>query len=188
MRKAVFLIFLTLFLFNAQGSFANTPLLTATGSSGIASADKPVNYQLPYPGILPDNPLYFFKVLRDKIVGFFISDPLKKTDFDLLQADKRLNAAVYLFKEGETKYSLAESTISKGENYFQDALNKVSRAKKQGEDTKDILARLYLSSIEHQQVIGNLERKTNGNVKERLLTDMRRAQDFQKKVKLLMPK
>jgi hypothetical protein len=37
-------------------------------------------------------------------------------------ADVRLNAAQYLFAKGEEKYSLAETTISKGENYFYNSL------------------------------------------------------------------
>ncbi|HSW97310.1 MAG TPA: hypothetical protein VLF89_05800, partial [Candidatus Saccharimonadales bacterium] len=41
----------------------------------ITMENKQIQYDLPYPGLLPDNPLYSLKVLRDKIVEFFISDP-----------------------------------------------------------------------------------------------------------------
>ena len=40
-----------------------------------------VNYQLPYPGrILPDHPLYFLKMIRDRIWLFFTTNSLKKAE------------------------------------------------------------------------------------------------------------
>ena len=44
----------------------------ATESSIIIS--QRVNYELPYPGMLPDNPFYFLKVLRDGIVKLLINE------------------------------------------------------------------------------------------------------------------
>ena len=99
------------YLLAPVSSYAQTPVASPSPSPII-------DYPLPYPGILPDNPLYLMKALRDRVVSIVISDPLKKAQFDLLMADVRLNAAQYLFAKGEEKYSLAETTISKGENYF----------------------------------------------------------------------
>ena len=55
-----------------------------------------VDYQLPYPGMLPDNPLYFLKVFRDNLTSFFINKPLDKAHFDLLQSDKDVEASYLL--------------------------------------------------------------------------------------------
>ncbi|MBF8250036.1 MAG: LPXTG-motif cell wall anchor protein, partial [Candidatus Levybacteria bacterium] len=85
-----FLIFLSSFSI----SFAKSDL--AAAQTATPSSNQEVNYELPYPGLLPDSPLYFLRVTRDKLVSFLISDPLKKAEFDLLQADKRLNAGIYL--------------------------------------------------------------------------------------------
>ena len=101
--------------------------LSASSSSQQASE---INYELPYPGLLPDSSLYIFRVIRDRIVGFLISDPLKKSEFDLLQSDKRLNAGIILLNKGKTSLSL--ETISKAGNYFDEALGEVEKAKMQG--------------------------------------------------------
>lgn len=137
-----------------------------------------VDYQLPYPGILPDSPLYFIKAARDRIVKFLISDPLKKGEYNLLQADKRLNSGVYLFKKGKSKYELTQSTISKGENYFGQALEKAREAKRQGKDAADLLRRLKESSRKHQEVLRTL----------RLSSELQRALAFEKEVDILLRK
>jgi hypothetical protein len=31
----------------------------------------PISYDLPYPGMLPDSPVYFVKVARDRVMRFF---------------------------------------------------------------------------------------------------------------------
>src|SRR3989338_6920091 len=107
--KRLILIFAALYLVLSSVAFAQVGSPNPTGTS---------DYQLPYPGILPDNPLYNLKTLRDKVWSFLISNPSKKAEFDLLQADKRLSVAIALFDL--KKYDLAEATISKGENYFED--------------------------------------------------------------------
>jgi len=160
----------------------------ATGSSAVQEKEKRVEYQLPYPGLLPDSPLYFAKVIRDRIIDFLISDSLKKADFYLLQADKRLNAGVYLFKIGKEKYSLAESTISKGENYFEKALAKAKDAGKQGMDIDDIASRLLTSSKKHQEVIKMLEKNADSKTKQSLRSLLKRVNDFEKQAKSLIPK
>ena len=160
MRKIILiLLFILLFFslsFNLSFAQENLSIKEATMSSASQEVNKSADYQLPYPGILPDNPLYFLKAIRDRIVGLLISDPLKKAEFDLLQADKRLNTGIYLFKMGKSKQALALSTISKGENYFEEAIAKVREGKRQNLETNDILRRLSDSSYKHQEVLKSL--------------------------------
>ncbi len=180
MRKSLLLLLLISLIFlGTPKSYAQD---NATPSSVIN-----VDYPLPYPGILPDNPLYFMKALRDKAVSFFISDPLKKAEFDLLMADVRLNAAQYLFAKGENKYSLAETTISKGENYFYDSLVKISDAKKQGMPVDDFVSKLIIAAQKHQQVVLELTSKTSGSVKDRLIEDEKRIQAFENRSMQIKP-
>ena len=84
------------------------PLHVQAANSALSSVPHAsVDYELPYPGLLPDNPLYPIKVFRDKVVSFFITDAQKQATFDLLQADKRVAAGEYLLQEkDESKDSL----------------------------------------------------------------------------------
>lgn len=149
---------------------------------------KAVDYQLPYPGLLPDSPLYFLKAARDRIVDFLISDPLKKADFYLLQADKRLNSGVYFFKIGKSKYNLAESAISKGENYFGKAIAKAREAKGQGMDIADISRRLLDASKKHQEVLMDLEKNADSKIKGSLKSLLKRVDGFEKEAASLTQK
>lgn len=140
-----------------------------------------VNYQLPYPGILPDNPLYFLKMIRDKIVGLLISDPLKKAEFDLLQSEKRTNAGFYLSKKGE--FALSESTVSKGENYFDLAISSVRQAEKQGENVKNIVHTMTVSSLKQQEVIHSIEVELSKKQQTQFLKEEQRMINFRNVVK-----
>ena len=174
MKKILVLIILSItFFINFQSVYAQEV------ANPTISPSPTIDYPLPYPGILPDNPLYFMKALRDKVVSFFISDPLKKAEFDLLMADSRLNAAQYLFAKGEGKYSLAETTISKGENYFYNSLIMISEAKQQGMQVNDFVSKLIIAAQKHQQGIKEFEGKSPSAIKDRLAGDERRAKNFE---------
>ena len=73
MKKFIF-IFILLFLVPvnsvsyAQGALADSPIPV-----------QRVDYELPYPGLLPDSPLYFLKISRDRLIEFMIGDPIKKS-------------------------------------------------------------------------------------------------------------
>lgn len=149
-----------------------------------------VDYELPYPGLLPDSPLYILKVARDKIVSFLISDPLKKAEFDLLQADKRLNAGIYLFNsaQNDKKIQLAVSTISKGENYFEESLGKAKEARLEGMEINEITRKLINSAKKHQEELDALEKKSAQNFKESFGRERKRAGVFEKEARELISK
>lgn len=136
-----------------------------------------VDYDLPYPGILPDSPLYNLKTFRDKVVSLFISDPTKKAEFDLLTADKRLGAAIILYEKG--KKELAETTISKGENYFEDAIENLKLSRTQGRPIDvGLMTNMELSSKKHKEALTQMAGRTSGGLKERFLKDLERAEKF----------
>src|SRR3989338_5173622 len=182
---SIFLSFSLMMVLIPQTYFAQTETpsisMQVTPTPSIALT---VEYQLPYPGLLPDNAFYYLKTLRDKIVGFLISDPIKKAEFDLLAADKRLNAASFLFEKG--KYDLALSTISKGENYFEEAIEKTSVAKKEGRETTNILIKLSASVKKHKEVLTSLGKKAPGNSKAGIISSMKRLDGFENQVNLLI--
>ena len=178
MKKICLLAFsLLIFLLSFNISFAQ---------ENLATPESSVKYQLPYPGLLPDNPLYILRVIRDRIVSFLISDPRRKSEFDLLQADKRLNAGIFLFDKGSV--SLSVSTISKAENYFQEAIQNAEEAKREGIDVTEVANNLINSARKHQEVLSNLKDKSPEDSQANFMTQYKRVADFQKEVASLKSK
>ena len=171
-------------------TFAQSTSLTPGASelqmpSASKTADNTaVTYDLPYPGILPDNPLYFLKVVRDNLLGFLISDPLKKANYDLLQANKRLVSARGLIDEG--KSDLAITTLSKSGNYFDQAIAKATQAKNQGIDANSTLSSLVTAAKKHQQVVREMEQKVKGDTKITLRLLEERAHDFEQRASIIL--
>lgn len=89
-----------------------------------------VDYTLPYPGVLPDHPLYFMKRVRDAILEVLIMEPVRKSEFYILQGDKRLQMGIMLVEQ--KKFSLAETTVSKAEKYMEKAVKGLTTYKTGG--------------------------------------------------------
>lgn len=134
--------------------------------TAIPTADTAaVDYSLPYPGILPDHPLYFLKVLRDRILDKLIRDPQRKVEYYLLMADKRLNMGIYL--ENKEKPQLAETTVSKGEKYFAKGTALLERLISEGKisSTSELLGEYRKAARKHEQVIISLKKDAPENIK-----------------------
>lgn len=172
MKKLFWIALLTtVFVFQTSFVFSQEE---ATTSATVSPTPTPVPYVLPYPGLLPDHPLWFVKAARDRIIAFLISDPLKKSEFAIKQADKRLAGGEVLFKK--SKPDLAISTISKGENYLEEGARNLSEAKKTGKDIKDLLNTLMRSSRKHQEVLMEIERTISQDKKESLSKERMRVE------------
>lgn len=171
MRKS-FLIALIIFLFLTNSkSFAEDLM---------ASSSAKVVYQLPYPGVLPDNPLYRLKALRDRIIEILVADPLKKGELNLLQADKRLAAGIALLAGG--KEELALSTISKGENYFEKAITDASTAKSKGQETGTMVRKLGLAAEKHEEELIAIKAKIREDMQGRVQKELDRIERFKKQI------
>lgn len=173
----------TLLLFLLLSLFFSLAALKTFAQTASSSAPMHVEYDLPYPGLLPDNPLYYLKAIRDNILKFIISDPLKKSEFDLLQADKRLVSAQALFSKGKKELSI--TTLSKSGNYFDDAISNVQKAKKQGEEVRQLINKLLISSQKHQEVIAQMEENQKGDNLLNLKYLEDRAHDFEERVLII---
>lgn len=174
MKKLLFLTICILFLSFPQISFSQ---------NATPSALKHVEYDLPYPGILPDSPLYFLKALRDNILFVFITDPLKKSEYNLLMADKRLASSKSLIDN--KKYDLAITTLSKSGNYFDKAVQLAAEIKRQGKNADNILDKLLISSQKHQEIIFQMSQKTTGDTRYNLEILQLRSKTFQETVELV---
>jgi|SRR3989338_11221392 len=180
MKKILILFFILPFGFSVLPVFAAEATQAGETRESTKSASAQIIYELPYPGLLSDSPIYFIKALRDKVTELLISDPVKKAEFYLLTADKRLNEGVMLFDKGLSKYSLLESTISKGENYFEKGIGQLQLAQKQNIPIASLIQKYHLSSRKHQEVIKDLSGKSSGGDKAGLIQSQKRAEKFEK--------
>lgn len=165
----IVLAILLFLLTTTQSTYGQTIVpATVSGQPIISTQSAQKNdYLLPYEGLLPDNPLYVLKALRDRIIDLLIGDSLKKAEFTLLQADKRLSSAIALVAKGKTE--LAESTASKGQNYLTRTISYIEKAEKEGKDVKALTKKLTLSMDKHKEVLTDLAGKTDGELRERFL-------------------
>lgn len=125
-----------------------------------------VEYSLAWPGILPDNRLFYkLKVLRNKIIYKMIINPVKKVEFDLLMADKTIYASKLLFDKGEI--NLAKETVLKGENYYSILVQDYNRALlKGGRIPFSLDSKITLAVVKHQEVFKEMEDKVKEKDKE----------------------
>ncbi len=149
MKKRLFLIIsLLIALATSHPSFA----LTSSPSAEIKVESK---YILAYPGILPDNPLYKLKVLRDKLIPIFISNPQKKIEFYLLQTNKGIAATAALVTKGNVK--LAKETALKAEHNYTLLTYEVKKNK--WKIDSNYYATLEEAALKHQEVLNGIIEK-----------------------------
>lgn len=150
----------------------------------LSATPTPVPYLLPYPGILPGNPLYFLKDIRDAIVGFLISNPVKKAEFDLLQADKHMQATVFLVDQ-KKESTLVFTTLKISEAHFAKAIMSAQDAKKQGISVKDTATQLALANLKYQEIVGELSKSAKGKEKAQFMRELENIKQLGQRVKLL---
>ncbi len=149
---------------SAQEVAVNQNEITPTQAANVSVTPSPImqlnaKYQLAYPGLLPDSPLYILKVLRDKIMAMLISSPSKKVDFYLLQADKGIAMVPLLVQKNEA--SLAKTTALKAENnYTLITFVYKSNSTKPDEAT---YKKLLSAANRHQEVLAGLLSKVSAD-------------------------
>ena len=129
----------------------------------VAEAEKAVDYYLPYPGILPDHPFYWLKMIRDRVQLWLTNQPLAKAEKLLMYADKRLGAGWALI-EGNKK-ELGVTTLTKGEKYLERVRAEAGKLGEGGDETR-FKERLEKATKKHGQVLELLLEKTDGGQKE----------------------
>jgi len=132
----------------------------ATPSSATETEEGKIDYYLPYPGVLPDHPLYFLKMIRDRIELFFTTQPLKRAEKLLHYADKRIGAAQALV-EGN-KVRLGMTTATKAEKYLERAINQEEKASGEGIETRSFLEKLAKACLKHEEILLKMKEKTRG--------------------------
>lgn len=145
---------------------AQTPLPEGQveDSQVLAATKEKVEYYLPYPGILPDHFLYPVKMIRDKILLFLTTEPLKRAERLLHYADKRIEAARILVEGG--KQELGVTTATKAEKYLEQAINQERIANEKGKDTNTFLERLSKATLKHEEILLEIGEKISGSEKQ----------------------
>lgn len=200
MRRAIFLsisIFLVTFIFNNAGVYAQEKVIQtdtllgtempATPSS--TTTPKRVNYELAYPGMLPDNPFYVLKVVRDGIVKILINDPFKRAKFSLLNSDKRIFAGKLLLDKGKDK--LAMETIEKSNNYLDEAVFAIKALKKQSPKSSDIepfLQQMKAASQKHRELLTDMSPFVDKGFNTQFLRQQVRVENVRKTVESMLSK
>lgn len=130
---------------------------------------KKVDYVLPYPGILLDHPLYVLKQFRDMILEKLISDPIRKAEFYILQADKFVNMAVFAIDQGKTK--IVGKAVTQAEWYLQQSEINLITLKNNGIPIPGrVTDRMEKSVGKHIEVLTELLTKVSASEKE-VITD-----------------
>ena len=125
-----------------------------------------VDYYLAYPGILPDHPLYWLKMARDRILLLLMNDPLQKFDRLLLYADKRLGAAKVLIEGNQL--GLGVTTATKAEKYLERSLEEFEKLRQAEKATPELEDRFEKALLKHTEVIEKLLEKIPDQTKPAL--------------------
>jgi len=126
-------------------------------SAGVAinTAEQKIAYDLPYPGLLSDSPIYFVKIVRDRITEFLTRENISKAKLYLLYSDKRAAMSLILAQKG--KNSQAVEALSKSEKYFLKIIPLLKEAGKQGASPESgFVETLKLANAKHNELIGEL--------------------------------
>lgn len=165
-EKRILSVLCTLVIVLAH-TIVDTPVYAQKVSQVVEIKAKDIEYTLAYPGILPDNPLYALKELRNGMWVFFTRDNLKKAELLLLFSDKKANAALLLSQKG--KWDLAIESMTEGEKEFLYAVNAMRQAKKQGgAPTGDFVLKSKLSNEKHREIAEDLLKEAPGGQVSRI--------------------
>lgn len=178
--KKIIITFIFFLIFISPKAEAQTEIPMPSLSPTPSIIEVPIQYEFPYPGLLPGTFLYNIKGFRDKIMEILITDPVRKSNFYLLQSDKRFAASLILFRKGDQV--LAETTLSKGQNYLEKSLEKAIQARREKADANEIATRINSSAIKQKQEIEGLVKSVKGETMQKLNADLKRAEELEKRV------
>ena len=150
-----------------------------------APTSESVDYELPYPGILPNSPFYTLKLIRDGISDLLISDLLEKSNFYLVQADKRLAAFAVLSENGNAQ--LGEETLSKGIDYLEKSIEKMEEGEKEQRNVMDVYGKINSSLEKQKEEIEKRIETDDGEITQKLIKDHERITELENKVNAFNP-
>lgn len=176
-KTATFILFILFF-------FLIPPAFYFLQSQPITLSQEKVEYNLPYPGILPDHPLFLLKKIRDKVLELTTRDSLKKAELYLVFSDKRVAMALSLAKSGKEKMTV--TAYSEAEEYFAKIPPLLAESKKQGVSaSSEFILKLKLSNAKHREIGGSLLRDLPQGLSGEINKSIDLNQQLKKKVEKL---
>lgn len=175
MKRYVLVLFVFLFGVSVAGVsiWRSRPALVTLAAQSEAESQEVMveerlaeavdEYPLPYSGILPDHPLYFLKMIRDRIQLWLTRDALARAELMLHYGDKRIASALALAEKG--KAGLSTSTATKAEIYLERAVGEAERSTEAGEDTREFYERFARASRKHEKVLIGILSRVPGEAK-----------------------
>lgn len=128
-----------------------TPKLETAPSSNPAPAQD-IDYALPYPGLLPDSPLYILKIWRDQFLELLISDRSQKGFYFLHLSDKRLASGLSLLAKNEP--ALAITTWDKALEKTTQSVTILEQLPP-GQSRTDLIIKLQIALLKYQEIFNN---------------------------------
>lgn len=156
--------FITILLFLFLTTFSHTygEEIQPKIVNEITTDTKKNDYILPFPGMLPNNPLYILKVIRDKFIENLISDPEIKIAFHLMQADKQIGMINNLINDNNVNLAIKTALKAEDNNTKITIIYKFSHIK----PTLKMKDALILSAKKHQEILSEIIKKVKNNDKK----------------------
>lgn len=149
MIKIVFQIIATLVVLTFPLGAASAQQITSFQSERVE------DYHLPYPGLLPDNPLFVIKHIRDTVQLMTAGSPQERAAILVQFADKDMAASVKLFEKG--KHKLSDERASRAGQRLQQAFEIAASERFDAvEDKKELLTLIDKSNRKHIETIEEL--------------------------------
>lgn len=108
-------------------------------------------YKLPEPGLLPTNPFYGFKKVRDFLWIKFSAGNIKKAKVQLLVADKRMSEAKSLLTDNKGKVGLDAS--QEAFDTLKLAERSISEVEDETDETKEIHSQIFKAGFAYMAIL-----------------------------------
>ena len=116
--------------------------------------------ELPVVHILPDNPLYFLKTIKEKVQLLVTRNASSQADLLLEFSQKRLAEALKIAEKG--KLHISEKLFEAFGQDIKMAQEKIAAAKASGERTYDLLVKLQETVVYQKEVMEELQEEAEG--------------------------
>lgn len=143
-------------------------LLVATlGGFLVAGVAQAQANDLPAPGMLPGNPLYFLKSLGEAIGTFLTFGDVPKAERALVLAERRLTEVSALVDKG--KPELAQRLLIRYQEHLASSLSRVEAAKTKRVSVEEVSKNVAEAAAKHQIVLDEVLEKVPETAKEAIL-------------------
>lgn len=171
MRKLIFILTLSLAL-GAGVAKAQTPDSSDMGIESTVPTEDVTELvdDLPKPGFLPGNPLYFMQNIGEGLSGLFSFGNVKKVKREIRMAERRVAEAKVLVEN--ERYDLAESTIRRYRRIMDNVEDRVNEMKEDGKDVDGVAKQLAESTLKHQGVFAEIYNRVPDEAKAGVMRAM----------------